>query len=48
MGIDSDDSHTLCKDPRIVKFILSEIAKYQTDIAELEKKKSMGLRPNKF
>ena len=46
MGIDSDDSHTLCKDPRIVKFILSEIAKYQTDIAEFEKIKRIVLLPN--
>ena len=48
MGIDSDDSHTLCKDPRIVKFILSEIAKYQTDIAEFEKIKRIVLLPNHF
>ena len=48
MGIDSDYSHTLCKDPRIVKFILSEIAKYQTDIAEFEKIKRIVLLPNHF
>ena len=46
--MDSDDSHKLCDDPRTVGFILSEIDKYQKDIADYEKIKRILLLPNHF
>lgn len=47
-GMDAEDSESLCSDPRTVEFILSEINKYQTDIADYEKIKRITLLPHHF
>lgn len=47
-GIDTDDSRQLCADSRVVEFIMSEINRYQTDIAEFEKIKRITLLPHHF
>lgn len=47
-GIDTDDSRQLCADNRVVEFIMSEINRYQTDIAEFEKIKRITLLPHHF
>lgn len=47
-GMETDDSRALCADPHTIHFILSEIQKYQTDIADFEKIKRIALLPNHF
>lgn len=47
-GIDTDDSRQLCADSHVVEFIMSEINRYQTDIAEFEKIKRITLLPHHF
>lgn len=47
-GIDSDDSESLMKNPRTVRFIMSQIQEYQKDIADFEKIKRITLLPHHF
>ena len=47
-GVDSEDSYELVKNPKVVEFVMSEINKYQKDIAEFEKIKRITLLPHHF
>lgn len=47
-GIDDEDSEALMEDPRVIKFIMSEIEKYQKDIAEYEKIRRITLLAHHF
>lgn len=47
-GIYSDDSEELMRDPRVIRFIMSQIETYQRDIAEFEKIKRITLLAHHF
>lgn len=47
-GIGDEDSEALMKDLRVIRFIMSEIDKYQTDIADYEKIRRITLLSHHF
>ncbi len=47
-GIDDSDTSRLLENPRVIKFVMDQIADYQRDIADYEKIKRITLLPNHF
>ena len=46
--IDTDDTTSMMKDPRVVRFVMNQIQEFQKDLAEFEKIKRIALLPHHF